>query len=446
MTPAQAEALANTDRRPGSIEGVPADPGADERRTYRGRDLGEILPQIRAELGPDAVVTCQREGLVGGIGGFFAQRFIEVEAIAAPAAASVDFYDGEDAEPTTADFEAVSVEERESHAPSFSETLDGVVAEAIVDRGLGEVPDVQATRKHAEPSPVVGAPGSAATALGGAVHAPSPAAIVMHSIAANTGGIESVGFAGEAREVGELLTARGLGTRLAANLISDARTHDLPFAGGGGIRAALRASLTRRLPRHRGLPADGALVALVGGGGSGKTRCAASIAAAYRSASALGVRAVVLGRYDSGAELSALLEPHGVAVHTAERGSRAAGEIAISRAGELVVADTPTVSPADPAGIGVLGVELAALRPDEVLVTLAATANAASARQMLAALAPLAPTGIIVTHADETDQLGVAVELSLDTGLPLVYIHAGLELPGALAPADPTSIAERLLA
>ena len=43
------------------------------------------------------------------------------------------------------------------------------------------------------------------------------------------------------------------------------------------------------------------------------------------------------------------------------------------------------------------------------------------------------------------DQLGTAVELSLESGLPLVYIHSGLELSGALAPADPTATAERLL-
>ena len=40
-------------------------------RTYRGSSLEEILPRIRAELGPDAVITRRREGLTGGVGGFF---------------------------------------------------------------------------------------------------------------------------------------------------------------------------------------------------------------------------------------------------------------------------------------------------------------------------------------------------------------------------------------
>ena len=40
-------------------------------RVFRGRSLEEVLPQIRAELGPDAIITRQREGLQGGIAGFF---------------------------------------------------------------------------------------------------------------------------------------------------------------------------------------------------------------------------------------------------------------------------------------------------------------------------------------------------------------------------------------
>jgi flagellar biosynthesis GTPase FlhF len=526
MTPAQALAIEAPDE---------AATGAGSRRTYRGRNLSEILPQIRAELGPDAVVTYQREGLVGGIRGFFAQRFIEVEAMAAPEPAAgtddtstIDFYDGEDAEPETAEYSISTMDAEEGEptlATSFSETLDGVVArepkfelddpfladltptpreeetageewnsyyerpaEAVrvvqegrvvatkpryvaspppvrpqqfaprgvasaapsIEASIGALSEPFATASPALPqAPAIGVAASpqapvtaaqpAATAL---MAAPQPLAM-LHSAGAE---LESAWFAGEAREAGEFLIGRGVSAPVAEDLIADARTHDLPFAGAGGMRDALHACLTRRLPRHRGLARGGALVAVVGGGGAGKTRCAAAIAASYRGASALDVRAIVLGRYDSGAELSSILEPHGVTVQTAERGSRAAGEIAASRAGALVVADTPTVSPGDPAGIGILGVELAALAPEEVLVALPATVNMNSARQMLTALQPLSPTGIIITHADETDQLGAAVELSLESGLPLVYVHQGLELPGALAPADPASIAERLLA
>ena len=46
-------------------------------KTYRGRSLEELLPKVRAELGPDAVIVRQREGLTGGVGGFFQKRLVE---------------------------------------------------------------------------------------------------------------------------------------------------------------------------------------------------------------------------------------------------------------------------------------------------------------------------------------------------------------------------------
>src|SRR5919107_2929613 len=51
-----------------------------ETKTFRGRSLEEVLPQIRADLGADAIVVRRREGLAGGIGGFFQRSFVEVDA------------------------------------------------------------------------------------------------------------------------------------------------------------------------------------------------------------------------------------------------------------------------------------------------------------------------------------------------------------------------------
>ena len=68
---------------------VPAPNGhskpAEGVRTYRGRKLEDLIPSIRQDLGADAIILREPEGLMGGINGFFAQRFIEVEARADPA-------------------------------------------------------------------------------------------------------------------------------------------------------------------------------------------------------------------------------------------------------------------------------------------------------------------------------------------------------------------------
>src|SRR3954453_14414741 len=49
-------------------------------KTFRGRSLEEVLPQIRAELGSDAIVVRRREGLAGGVAGFFQRSYVEVDA------------------------------------------------------------------------------------------------------------------------------------------------------------------------------------------------------------------------------------------------------------------------------------------------------------------------------------------------------------------------------
>ena len=50
-----------------------------ETRSYRGASLEELLPRIQEELGPTAVVVRRREGVVGGFGGFFGKKCIELQ-------------------------------------------------------------------------------------------------------------------------------------------------------------------------------------------------------------------------------------------------------------------------------------------------------------------------------------------------------------------------------
>src|SRR4051812_29889864 len=54
--------------------------GSDDVKTFRRRGREEVLPQIRAELGPDAIVLRRREGLGGGVGGLFQRKYVEIEA------------------------------------------------------------------------------------------------------------------------------------------------------------------------------------------------------------------------------------------------------------------------------------------------------------------------------------------------------------------------------
>jgi len=49
-------------------------------KTFQGRSLEDVLPQIREELGPSAVVLGQRTKVQGGVAGFFGTKVVEVTA------------------------------------------------------------------------------------------------------------------------------------------------------------------------------------------------------------------------------------------------------------------------------------------------------------------------------------------------------------------------------
>jgi flagellar biosynthesis GTPase FlhF len=110
------------------------------------------------------------------------------------------------------------------------------------------------------------------------------------------------------------------------------------------------------------------------------------------------------------------------------------------------VLDTPSVSPSDRAGIRELARLLAELQPDRVVVALPATLGATAAAQLLQALHPLGADAMAVTHADETDQLGVAVEAACRFGLAPEYMLERVRAGGwRLRQISPTALAERLL-
>jgi flagellar biosynthesis GTPase FlhF len=71
------------------VDGVPV-------RTYRGASLAELAPRIRAELGDSAMILRQREGVTGGIAGFFAKRMVEVDVavLQLPGSGRIDVSDG----------------------------------------------------------------------------------------------------------------------------------------------------------------------------------------------------------------------------------------------------------------------------------------------------------------------------------------------------------------
>jgi flagellar biosynthesis GTPase FlhF len=92
-----------------------------------------------------------------------------------------------------------------------------------------------------------------------------------------------------------------------------------------------------------------------------------------------------------------------------------------------------------------LGRTLEALGLDAVYVALPATLGPRAARRALSSFGSLRPSAVAITHADETDQLAVSLEIAISHRIPLAYLHAGTDHRSALSSVDPVAIARHLL-
>jgi SRP54-type protein, GTPase domain len=237
----------------------------------------------------------------------------------------------------------------------------------------------------------------------------------------------------------------GVSAELARELVDGAAAHVLPLAPRAGLAQAVRTTIAQRMPVAPPLPTRGAAIVVVGAGGTGKTTCCAALLAAYRNGSTLPASFATLTRGAQRDDLRLILAPR-IVKPMAAGTPRALGALRRAKDDGLAVVDTPRMSPADKAGIRTLAQLLGALEPERIVVALPATLGAQAAAQLLTALRPLGANAMAVTHADETDQIGVAIEAACAFGLALEYL-LDCAPSGAwrLRAVDPVELAGRLL-
>jgi SRP54-type protein, GTPase domain len=243
----------------------------------------------------------------------------------------------------------------------------------------------------------------------------------------------------------------GISEELTNELIDGASAHALALAPRSGLAQAVRATLAQRIPVAAPLPTKGTAIVVVGAGGSGKTTCAAVLLGAYRKSSSLPASCATITRGKDGAAgserggLSLILSPY-VMKPSPATAPRALRALRRARGDGVAVIDTPSLSPSNRSGVRELARVLAELTPERVVVALPATLGATAAAQLLQALKPLGANALAITHADETDQLGVAVEAACRFGLAPEYMLDRTAAGGwRLRQISPTALAERLL-
>jgi flagellar biosynthesis GTPase FlhF len=487
--------------------------GGGEVRTYRGRTVEELIPRIRAELGEGAIILRERQGLTGGVGGFFAQRCVEIQAQAGP---RVSVYAGDDQvgdldlqashrdlqvgdldlQASHRDLQVGDLDLQASHRdlePSASDEFD--LADIDEERELEEA-EFEAAAMPASPS-ATAAPASlpaVATQLpevrefAGALQAaavsapelPNPPQTPRPSFRAQPVAPPAPAFtpvqipvpvAVEAVEapvepMGPFRVARAAAAPAPAatapapaavapaprlNLLAErlaARGMTVAFAEalteGIADRATLEDHLTAILPAAAGLPLHGGAIAVVGSGGTGKTRVVAALAAAAARAGHH-VSVARLGAPERQLELAELLRGEAVEVLPAMRTRATARAVASARERGLVIVDTTSASPNDRSAMEVLAETLEAFAFDGVLLTVPATFTPQAAGRLADGFAALPLTGLVATHADESGDLGAVAELAIRRRLAVGHVHCGLDVARAAQTLDPARLAGQLL-
>ena len=438
-----------------------------DTKVFRGRNLEELLPRIREELGPDAIITRQREGLQGGIAGFFQRQFVEVEARAGMPrvqrssprrAPTLDIYDDDDATPAQQPGTELSSDDASRQEGMNSPAIKAMLEQAApfadylnaADRAQRDADDDE----RDEGASVEAALESLAQARGedGEVREeePAPAPPKENAPATASTGLERVqrkprrSRPAGADTLVETLYGSGLSRRLANAIVDETVAHLLPFGFPSELKQMVRQELARRIPTQATWGGMGRRIGFVGTGGSGKTLSVARLAAAYAEGGDLPVTVLTLRPRDGGEELRDLLDRFNVDVHAVDGPEPARARMRQLPDEAIVIMDTPAVRPHDERAVAALADELEKMLY-EIHLTLSATVSTASARELAADLTPLGISRICLTHLDETSHIGGAVEVAIRAGRPFSYVGTGTGVADGLEPADSEALAALLL-
>jgi flagellar biosynthesis protein FlhF len=449
-------------------------------KQFSADTIDDVLAQVRAELGEDAMILQTKRVVKGGIGGFFGREGVEVTAAAgtrddeaanreAAASVAVDALavDEADEAPASApepfrrhlDGRLAAAEEAEAPAPAPAPAAPASVfarsaapfapggperSQAILEAARAAVRQAHEAALESvdesllpqladdpDPLPPAAAP-VPAPSRARAARRPAARAQAAPQTPLDTVRAELVRAGVEPRYLDPFLEGF---TRAVAPFLDEAAP----------MREAVKEHLAARLPTVRDWKAHpaGHTIAMVGQTGVGKTSAAAGIAGRYRAAGlAVALIAAGPGHHDS-------LEGHArrldIQLFHAEDG-RALTDLRATLADrDLIVVDTHGRSHQQLSEIEQLAALISPASPDEVHLVMPAATSPSDLGDLQRRFRIAGVNRTTLTKLDETRFLGNLVNVPLRMGKPLAYLSDGTSVPGSLVPADARRVAEALL-
>jgi len=210
----------------------------------------------------------------------------------------------------------------------------------------------------------------------------------------------------------------------------------------------LKSVLARHLPVTGGLAPTTSLAVLVGPTGVGKTTTVAKIAANQLMHQRRRIALVTVDVFRIGAvqQLETYARLMGLPFFVAtnpEEAKKCAHQA--KQVADLVLVDTIGRSPKHTDQLASLWELVAAMDPDEVLLTLPANGNPADLALAADQFSIFCPTSLIITKLDEATQTGVIVNLVTRLNLPVSYVTTGQNVPEDLEVPTSERLAEWVL-
>lgn len=382
--------------------------------------------QVKAELGPEAVILHTNELKVGGIFGLFGQRMIQVMA-AVEAKSPVE-------KPGSSALAAAR-----SAAP-------GLTPAPVPAPVLSPALPVAESRERLAPPGAEQAVGVDVTAVREEM---SDMRSMMGQIMARMDQpARAKPLEPQARELMAALKRGGVDEEVAAPLLARVRSRITRGSGDWSEAFALtRTLMVKDLGGVQTVNPAGRVVALVGPTGVGKTTTLAKMAAHLTLGQGRRIALITADTYRIAAveQLRTYSEIIGVPLEVVYDPAEVRGALAAHSDKDLILVDTAGRSPKNYAHMSELKTYLDVLEPSETYLVLSLTSGYRDASMIVDHYLPLGFDYFLFTKWDEAAAPGLMYNMVRKYKRPLSYVTTGQNVPDDMEIADPETITRAIL-